>query len=467
MSSFYAVSAKPNFSLSSLQYIAEQNIVDEAPNCLGFVVSYENDQQTKQLLNLIRQHDNPNVYLRAIVLVHSREHKPNHVSQRFDRVITEDDFSDAQLADLQSKFGKINSWIENIPNNDNMLSDTSLRFRALRLMASRNARCTPNPTIHTKRGFEYSLITPLFNESDGGIEQVLAFLQSQQLVKDEFVKKAHFCPHCESAFLNFKETCPDCGSDHLERDELIHHFKCGHTDVINAFSQNNRLQCPKCDEDLKHIGVDYDKPSTISTCLNCSHSFQDPDVKADCFACHRTSESDDLILRTMSAYSVSAIGANAARYGLDALFTSILQTDLKLYTNAEIKQFIVVEKARIERYKKSETSLAVIHFANLEALFETLGRKTEQVFKEISAVFKSVFRESDLITAKNESLYAVIMTETSQDNAKLAIERLDDAIKGLFEDSLDFTLQVNTDITNVMNVDDLDHVIDQFIAAKE
>lgn len=467
MSTFFAVSAKRNFALSLLQHVEEQDLVEVAPDCLGFVVSYETDQQADRLLQLIRQHDNPNVYLRAVVLVHSNELTPNYIRHRFDYVTTEDDFSDAQLSDFQSKFGKINRWVAKIPNNHNALSDTSMRFRALRLMASREARCAPSPNIHDKRGFEYCLITPLFSRSDGGIEQVLGFLHSQQLLKDEFVKKAHFCPHCESAFLNFKETCPDCSSDNLERDELIHHFKCGHTDVINAFTRNNRLHCPKCEDDLRHIGVDYDKPSTISTCVDCNRSFQDPEVKADCFACHRTSNSDDLILRTVSAYSVSALGANAARFGLDALFTSILQSELKLYSNTQFKQFVVVEKARIERYKKTETSLAVIHFANLEALFDTLGRKTEQVFKEISAVFKSVFRESDLITAKNESLYAVIMTETSINKAKLAIERLDEDIKGLFEDSLDFTLQVNTDITNIIDADNLDALIDQFISVEE
>ena len=467
MSAFFAVSAKRNFTLASVQHIEEHAIVEVAPECLGFVVSYETDQQADSLLQLIRQHDNPNVYLRAVVLVHSNEHTPNYIRQRFDYVTTEDDFSNAQLFDFQNKFEKINRWVAKIPNNDNTLSDTSLRFRALRLMASREARCAPIANIHDKRGFEYCLITPLLSESDGGIEQVLGFLQSQQLLKDEFVKKAHFCPHCESAFLNFKETCPDCSSDNLERDELIHHFKCGHTDVINTFTRDNRLQCPKCEDRLKHIGVDYDKPSTISTCVDCNLSFQDPEVKADCFACHRTSNSDDLILRTVSAYSVSALGANAARFGLDALFTSILQTELKLYSNAEIEQFVVVEKARIERYKKSETSVAIIHFANIEALFDTLGRKTEQVFKEISAVFKSVFRESDLITAKNESLYAVVMTETSVEKAKLAIERLDEDIKGLFEDSLNFTLEVKTDITNIIDVNDIDAVINRFISAEE
>jgi GGDEF domain-containing protein len=467
MSTFYAVSAKQDFTLRSLPHISEHALVEVANNCFGFVVHYEDDQQADRLLQLIRQNDNPNVYLRAVVLLHSNSLTPNFIRHRFDHVTTQDDFVDAQLSDLQSKFVKLNTWISKIPNNDNTLSDVSIRFRVLRLMASRNARCIPNATIHDKRGFEYSLLSALFTESDGGVEQVLGFLQSQQLLKDAFVKKAHFCPHCDSAFLNFKETCPDCSSDNLERDELIHHFKCGHTEAISAFIGKNRLQCPKCEDDLRHIGVDYDKPSTISTCQECSRSFQDPEVKADCFACHRTISSDDLILRVMSAYSVSAIGVSAARFGLDALFTSILQTEFKLYSNAEIRQFIVVEKARIERYKKTETSLAVIHFANLEALFSRLGRKTEQVFKEISAVFKSVFRESDLITAKNESLYAVVMTETSVENAKQAIARLDDSIRNLFENSLDFTLHVNTDVTNIKDTDDLDAVIDKFISGED
>lgn len=464
MSVFVCIGKDAGLKSEHIESVAINELDKTALNGIGYIIQAEAPDALASLTK-IRQHDNPNIYLRPVIYVHDGDNENSEMKEKFDLSIAKTELNDSRLLELQNQFANVNQWISTIPNNDNGLSDVSLRFRVLRLLASRNKKCTPRATIHYSGGFEYSFLTPLFSASDGSIEQVLSFLHSQQLLKDEFLRKAHFCPNCDSAFLNFKETCPDCGSDNIEKDELIHHFKCGHTDVVSAFEKENgrHLQCPKCEEELRHIGVDYDKPSTVSTCMSCSHSFQDAAVKADCFSCHRTSDVEDLVLRTVSSYVVTAIGANAARYGLDALFTSILQSDLKLYSVGELKQFLVVEQSRIERYKKSETSLAIIHFANLESLFNNLGRKTEQVFKELSAVFKSVFRESDLITASNESLFAVIMTETSVSSAKLAIDRLEQAITELFEESLDFDLDVRSQLINIMDVENFERSIESFI----
>ena len=93
-----------------------------------------------------------------------------------------------------------------------------------------------------------------------------------------------------------------------------------------------------------------------------------------CYNCGRTAEPELQTVRTIQAYTVSAIGMNAAEFGLEALFTSILDTELRLYSATAFSDFFNVEKARIRRYKKSTSSLTMIHFQDLDDLYIRLGK---------------------------------------------------------------------------------------------
>ena len=461
MSQFYSIS-EHSPDVDSVSKIGLDALDSVSKDTAGYVFQFFDEGQATEVLTTIRQHENPEVYLRPVVIL-SDNSPGGLLVKRVDKSLELDHF-ETQKDALFGEFQSINDWISKIPNNDGTLADQSLRFKLLRFVASRAMTLSPTKTVSSLAGFEYCMISAFLDSQDTSIEGVLSFLAEQQLLQANFNSRAHFCPHCDSAFLNFKESCPDCGSDNIESDELIHHFKCGHTASINEFTRDNQLICPKCDEHLKHIGVDYDKPSTISNCQDCGHTFQDPAVKADCYSCHRTSDVDDLVRRTIYTYEITALGENSAKFGLDALFTSILQTDLKLYSNNEVEQFINIEKARIQRYKLSQTSVAMIHLENLEQLFNRLGKNTKQMFKELSAVFKAVFRESDLITAKNESVFVVVMTETSTENAQKAIERLDENVQNLFQNSLSFDLSMGSAVADVTKVESLDAFVESALS---
>lgn len=430
-----------------------------------FLVDGNSASEAMDNIGAIRQHDNPLIYLKPIVLIGNMNTLIKTVEENVDHSASVEQFSREYLDNLSASFEAINQWIDAIPDVATV-SDSSSRFKTLRLMASRDLKITPYYTVEHHNGFNYPKLKPLFAKKDNSIERTLEFLEQQQLITAKLKRRAHFCPHCDCAFLNFKETCPDCQSDNIETDELIHHFKCGHTDSAAKFKHFNKMQCPKCDNDLKHIGVDYDKPSTFHECNECSHTFQDPRVLADCYNCHRTMEPDNLDLRDINEYEVSALGKNAAIFGLDALFTSILSTDLNLYAQDEFKNFLAVERSRIKRYKLSQSSIALIHLGNLESLFETLGKKAEQVFKELSVVFKSVFRESDVISARNESVFCVLMTETSETNANLAISRLSASVDDLFKTNSNIDLLISSAIYNVVEFDSLEDQLDLFLAEK-
>jgi len=410
----------------------------------------------------IRRHLSPRVYLKPVVFLIHDSDMPKEIHQAADGHITASSIDVRVLEDWVSRVEHINQWVEHIANNDAPV-DTNLAFKVLRLISSRAVELQPITTIRRSSGYVYPLLEPLFGKRDTGVMETLSFLHDQHLLNARHISKGHFCSHCGSAFLNFKESCTQCDSDDISANELLHHFKCAYTAEISEFKQGDQLQCPKCERELRHIGVDYDKPSMIYHCNQCSHSFQDPKIMTECYNCGRSSEPEHQQLRVIQAYSVSAIGQNAAEYGLEALFTNLLEKKLNLFSVNAFRDFFNIEASRIKRYGVSASTLVMINFDDLDQLYIRLGSKAQEVFSELSVIFKTVLRKSDVITAWNESIFFVIMTETNEAQAHRAVERLRDGVMALFKNNLDFAPKFTVSINTIDETMDLDKTLEAFM----
>lgn len=415
-----------------------------------------------QTLCQIRRNLSPKVYLRPVIYLLESMEMPTEIHKAADGHISIMSLNSAVIEDWVSRVEPINHWIDHLADTESA-QDSNIAFKVLRMITSRNIELKPIKTIRRKYGYVYPLLEPFFGKRDTGVMETLTFLESQHLLNPGFVSRAHYCSHCDSAFLNFKESCTDCSSDDLVIDELVHHFKCAYTAEMSQFKHGDQLQCPKCERELRHIGVDYDKPSVVYQCNQCSHTFQDPKIMTECYNCGRSAEPENQTVRTIQSYTVSAIGLNAAEYGLEALFTNILDAELHLYSSHSFRDFFNVEAARIKRYKLSSSSLVMIQFHGLDQLYIKLGSKAQEVFAELSAIFKSVLRQSDVITARNESIFFVIMTETREEQASRAVERLREGILLLFENNLDFKPKLLVEIKDINEELSLDNTLEHFL----
>lgn len=415
-----------------------------------------------EILCQIRRQLSPAIYLRPVLFLIDSDTIPAEIVTASDGNIHRSSCDERLLEEWVSRVDHINQWITHL-SNVKTGSDTNIAFKALRVITSRNIELEPITTVRRNSGYVYPLLEPLFEKRDSGVLETLDFLESQHLLSGRFISRAHFCGHCASAFLNFKETCPQCASDDIHSDELVHHFKCAYTAEITNFRKADRLVCPKCERELKHIGVDYDKPSIIYNCNSCSHQFQDPKIMTACYNCGRQAEPENQQTRSVQAFSVSAIGKNAADYGLDTLFTNILDSELNLFSEKAFNDFIRIEQARIKRYKKSASSLVLIRFSDLDKLYIKLGAKASDVFYELSIIFKAILRNSDVITAKNETIFFVILTETSTEHAARAVERLQESVQELFTNNLDFTPSMVTSIFNITTELVLETTLEEFL----
>ncbi|MEJ2638900.1 MAG: diguanylate cyclase [Desulfosarcinaceae bacterium] len=425
-----------------------------------FILDDADPETALATLRVIRQSSLPGVYLRPVALVGDTAHLPAHLVQAVDGRLT---MGSAEAYDRQRLYDRIHTIherIESLPDIT-LTPDRNIGLKVLRFLYTRQSELTPLSGVHSAQGTSYPAVDPFFAQVDESLFQVLGFLKSQGLLKGLFASKAYFCGQCQSAFLNFMEICPQCSSPDLHSDDLIHHFECGFVGNEAEFGEGEKRRCPKCRLGLRQLGVDYDKPSTVSVCNSCGHTSQDPLVTTLCYRCGAKAPPEDLLRRTIWRYDLTALGTNAARFGLDNLFRSILEREVGALPLSTFRQFLAKEIGRIKRYGKSQSSLAMFAIGELEEVYLRLGDRAKEIFEEISTVIRAVLRDSDVIASLTDAIFLILLVETPAAGAQRAMERLETAVTELLEANFQEALTLTTASRLVSGDDTVDGLIEE------
>lgn len=130
-------------------------------------------------------------------------------------------------------------------------------------------------------------------------------LRLDGLLERTFFDRVHECGKCGSARLNAREECPSCRSPHLHRESLIHHFRCAWQAPERQFIKGHYLVCPKCRQQLRHYGSDYDKPGEVSCCEDCGTVCSHTAVGFVCFDCDEHVDGDAVAHRDIFSYKLT------------------------------------------------------------------------------------------------------------------------------------------------------------------
>jgi transcription elongation factor Elf1 len=77
-------------------------------------------------------------------------------------------------------------------------------------------------------------------------------------------------------------------------------------DLETKFQQNGKLNCPKCNKELKTIDVDYRKAGVWCTCKECNKSFDIPVPEHFCKNCHDVSTFEEVTINDVYSFSLKA-----------------------------------------------------------------------------------------------------------------------------------------------------------------
>ena len=129
--------------------------------------------------------------------------------------------------------------------------------------------------------------------------------------RKNFVERIHVCPHCKGTHLYYMEACPKCDSSLLKEEPVLHHFRCANISPESSYAYDGELRCPKCHQFLRHIGVDYDRPSNVYTCQECNHTFLHTRMKVVCASCKKVSRPSELLAQDIYSYEFTTEGLQA------------------------------------------------------------------------------------------------------------------------------------------------------------
>ncbi|CAL2104182.1 TackOD1 domain-containing protein [Tenacibaculum sp. 190130A14a] len=372
----------------------------------GFIIDTESVAFAKDIIYQIRTNNDLKIALLPIFV--SAIHKlPKNVEIHTDGPVAID-----LIGSYVQRIATISKKINKLQIPQKATHEEFLNYKVLAYSYTRNLVITPITSRHSLIGYEFPFISLLFKEHEMiSLLKTFEKLVQEKLLSFTLQDLVHLCKSCSGSYINFRECCPKCDSIDIKAHDMVHHFVCAHVAPEKDFKIDDGLECPKCDKRLRHIGIDYDKPSTIYSCNTCNHEFQNSSMKGLCIDCSTEHELDELLEKTIGNYSLTQKGENEV---------------LKLQKNTENKVsdaignlslplFKILLKQEIQRIKTTDCSsyMVTINVKNKRLQLLNSDVKNE-LTKEIHNIIKSYLKDADMLASKSYDCHYLLLPETKE-----------------------------------------------------
>lgn len=266
----------------------------------------------------------------------------------------------------------------------------------------------PRWCLQTKTNYQYPLLDCLKIEDD---QNLLAQWRQSDIIKEQkLVDRVRQCPRCDSEHLNYVDICPRCKSIDISSNISLHCFTCGHVGEQAEFQLDTALRCPTCLTQLRHIGVDYDRPLERFHCGSCDHRFIEGQVVANCHEQHQHSP-DQLKERRIYRYELGPAAEQIASLG--RIFDN---RALQWGESTSIENFSWLlrwSNASAQRHDHQH----VLLFLNWQGVAEAITQLGEDralaQIAELQSRLHSVIRQTDVFAEIDADKAAILLCHTS------------------------------------------------------
>jgi CheY-like chemotaxis protein len=194
-------------------------------------------------------------------------------------------------------------------------SDTGRELKAPAIYSKNErytmARLIKNGKIEARMNIGIRM-EPEINLGSGHLLRILEKLEIENFVVKEEIDNYLVCPECKGFNTKPSFCCPTCRNKTLERAVVIEHLLCGHLAKADAFEKGEKLVCPKCNKQLKSMGVDYRKAGNWFSCGN-KHFFGMPWIEYQCNECGRVFPLEEGDFVNLYRYSINPEKLDEAR----------------------------------------------------------------------------------------------------------------------------------------------------------
>jgi hypothetical protein len=266
-----------------------------------------------------------------------------------------------------------------------------------------------DPVYASDVGYRYPAVESIV----GDASQVGPFLNKlfeAGVLEKRLYDKIIFCPKCSSANVSTRYCCPFCKSFDIKKSALVEHVKCGYMDIEDKFCEGDKCVCPKCNEELRKIDVDYRKAGVWCTCKNCEKSFDVPVPTHFCRDCGVTSTFEEVIIKDVYSYTLKE--------------NVTAGSSLNLFLVTAIREFLIKERLNVESPGLLKGKSGANHSFDIvaykvdksQAIVIDLAMSTGTVVSEqpVIALFAKIFDVSP------ERSYLIAIPKLSENGKKMA-----------------------------------------------
>ncbi|GET28247.1 hypothetical protein SD074_04490 [Prolixibacter sp. SD074] len=422
----------------------------------ALVLDWQQPDHTTALLKKIRSSFIESIYLLPVFIFNA-----DGIVGDTERALSDGELSVVQEEPIVKVIRQVKKRREDFTPHETNSSENRILTKLFRYMYTRDKALSPEVDVMAHMGYEYPLIR--LHYPAGESMEMLKILRrgtDNDFFQGTFVDKTHICPSCHSGHLNLREVCTQCASAHISSENLIHHFVCAYMGPEGDFMTKQGLVCPKCNRQLRHIGVDYDKPSVIYRCHDCRHEFQEPDITALCLNCKTLTPVENLKEIVLDKYVLTDLGRDAARTGIKVEGE---EREFTIPGFVNFGTFLTFLRFEIERIKVSgkESQMGSVSL-NLPARLRSNRQQFERVVLDISDFIRNNTDSSDILSFASDNTFFMIFPEkgdtavaTMLNDFRNSIEKL---LVNTFENEPEWnltaqfeTLNADTEYTALIN----------------
>ncbi len=176
------------------------------------------------------------------------------------------------------------------------------------LGVNRRRRIMALKRLESSTIYSYPIIDLFFPDVYSTYRYVLSEQNRGVLEAEHLISRIRVCSNCNSGHLNYVEVCPECSSIDIDSQSSLHCFTCGHVGDQQSFQRRGKLECPKCLTQLRHIGVDYDRPLENHVCNSCTSLFVEAATISQCLSCDEKIKVEELVIRKLYQLKLGEVG---------------------------------------------------------------------------------------------------------------------------------------------------------------
>jgi predicted RNA-binding Zn-ribbon protein involved in translation (DUF1610 family) len=213
------------------------------------------------------------------------------------------------------------------------------------IMSGKIVEVKPSANLATKDGFGYPQVESILQTTTSEVVETLEFMANEDILERNLHENILFCPKCESSNLKPGLGCPKCGSGNIAKGRILEHLSCRNNSLEQDYANNGKYICPKCGQELRFLGTDYQSLGINYKCRECGAISKDAAFNMQCLKCSHLFPEGEAKEIVLYSYRLNELRKRQLQFELDEKprFVEFLKS----------RGYDVIEGARVNGTTKS------------------------------------------------------------------------------------------------------------------